>query len=324
MSMSSLTKLQESLASKKVGSIVTSTAVVTNPGFGRGFDNVVLRDVTTERWMEMISYISKESSRIEDFTYSGAEHPVDRRDKMMLTFKVGAMITFMGVKNFRGFSFANYASKNDKTALEIREMIDALDVKIPKVGDRPAKGKYSPIAIVVSFSDISIAVQEHLIKTAVHGGNLQFGSELYKPVDDRMDPKYYFVGSLACMFHPMEAKSQIEAMVLYATAYERFQDWYINVRREAAKKQTSGGKNRVQASDKTIEEAKNRSRSYYLFSLTTFSFETRRSWFEGDYSTKIAKGDVGLRTNKDLIEALAKAFKVDPSLIANPVPVVRK
>jgi len=226
-------------------------------------------------WGKLLNEVMEDLKKPENFAFSGGQVPVDRRLSLMHV-KVSELVYFAGTCEYRGHRHTRYAKKNDESAKKLKIVCQAMLIKGPET---EYVGKNSVVSIKVAFSDLFI----HFRKTI---GPATFNKERY---EGNCPVMYQWIGSLGAMYkEPENDEPEGLRQLQYIQWYEEFQNWYIDVRRRAARKQ--GGQKETDAS--AVELQQDMSRTYYSLTLSSFSANTRRAWNAGNYSVKVEKGEV--------------------------------
>lgn len=278
-----------------------------------------LSDMPSAEYKNYVLSIADDCIKVvAEITYSGAEHPVDRRIKMMVGLDRNDLKTFFIILNFRGFAVSSYIKKNDNSATKIANVCRSLEVK--RTENSRIVGKYSPLAIVTSFPELNIVINRLYMSNQDLKYQFMFNGKNYIP--QYLNFAYCFLGGICCMYsQDEEGADRVQAIVRMMKEYDEFQNFYVDSRREAAVAQKR--KPVAKSSDEEIKEAKQRTISYYLTSFQTYSLATRKAWYEGEYGFKAEKGP-NLKDDVQLVEAIAKNFGMDPENIRNPMPARKR
>lgn len=174
---------------------------------------------------------------------------------------------FLAVHTRRGANWRLYANQSNELQSEYRNAADFFGISTSS-GD---KGVTSQV-IANAFGDLMQAYRkDHPLKI----GDATLPSTI--PVAAR----YQWVGSLGSMYIPGEESSPIESWLKKTVSYIHFMYWYV----EATGKLTGKERKKGQA---TIAE---RVLKGCHFAWQSWSAETRKSWFENDFSAEPKSGE---------------------------------
>jgi len=244
-------------------------------------------DIDPAEFQKLVEDVS--AVKVAEYSITPGMKPKARRVLILSKMTVEMMKLLIATTETRGHQLSKYAERGtDKLSGSLKGLVTDLDIKRKSSGKMV--GLHSVVAIKTSVSDFYIAFCEKR-------GAARFGDQKFKGA---LPHKYQFLGSLSAIYLPEEDTDGITVWPKYCKMYEEFQDWYINVRTEAAK--ARGSKKSTDAAK--VENAKNFSRRFYVTALCSWSREQRKQWSELKYKKEVEEGDSSQIQNNSLAKAI--------------------
>jgi len=248
---------------------------------------------------DLIKLVKDYAVTTQEIEYAGGIAPAMRRQQILASnMSAQSVAIILATCRRRGHRLGNFISKNDRSANAIRNAAKDCMIKVvTRKGSVDWTGLHTVVAFKVALSDFCMAISLAM-------GPDKFGEEVYSgdcPV------RYQFIGSLGCMYTPLEDTEIGDAIAQYVSWTEDYTNWYISVRNNAAR--VRGAK--AGASDAEIENARNRNRSFYPNAMASFNRATRKAWYNGDYNVTAVNGDLKLYQKEEVLKIVASVCKVN-------------